>query len=86
MHTAALHGHIQVLRILLGAGGHTSLKNNGGGQSIHEVAAGGHLECLESLYSNGADPVGCDACGCTPLPRAASGGHVAAARWLIKVY
>jgi ankyrin repeat protein len=83
MYTAVLHGHIQVLRILLGVGEHTSLKNNKGGQPVHEAV--GHLECLESLCSNGANPAACDACGCIPLHCAASCGHVAAARWLIKV-
>ena len=85
MHTAALHGHTEVLRILLDAGGNSSVMDNGGGQPIHEAAGGGHVECLELLCSRTADPNACDACGCTPLHRAASGGHVMAARWLIKV-
>lgn len=86
MHTAALHGHLDVLRMLLDAGGSSSLVDNGGGQPIHEAAAGGHVECLELLHSRGADPSSCDACGCTPLHRAASAGHSEAARWLLKVF
>lgn len=85
MHTAALHGHVEVLRILLDAGGSSSVTDNGGGQPIHEAAGGGHVECLELLHSRGADPSARDACGCTPLHRASSAGHVVAARWLLKV-
>lgn len=86
MHTAALHGHIEVLRVLLDAGGNPSVMDNGGGQPIHEAARGGHVGCLELLYSRGADLSARDASGCTPLHCAASAGHVTAACWLAEVF
>lgn len=86
MHTAALHGHKEVLRILLAAGGNPTATDNGGNQPIHEAAAGGNVACLDLLMGVGVDLSVVDACGCSPLHRAASAGHVMAARWLIEVW
>jgi hypothetical protein len=44
------------------------------------------VACLDLLMGVGVDLSVVDACGCSPLHRAASAGHVMAARWLIEVW
>ena len=52
---------------------------------MHEAATGGHVQCMDLLWKAGTDLSVRDACNCVPLHYAASGGHVAAVRWLLEV-
>ncbi|XP_024525341.1 ankyrin repeat domain-containing protein 65 isoform X2 [Selaginella moellendorffii] len=84
VHTASLHGHELVLRLLLSSGADPAACDTGGSQPIHDAAAGGHVGCMELLTHLGADPNASDCAGCTPLHRGSSAGEVDAARWLLK--
>eukprot|EP01018_Ginkgo_biloba_P024296 Gb_15529 [translate_table: standard] len=86
VHTAALNGNLEVLRLLLHFGASPIITDNGGSQPIHEAAAGGHVSIMNLLQRYGAGVNSRDGCGCTPLHHAAKGGHVDSVSWLIQRY
>ena len=52
---AAVGGHVEVIRFLLGAGADVNLANNSGATPLMMAAVGGHVEVLCLLLEAGAD-------------------------------
>lgn len=76
MHAAVAAGSNDALQALLGA------RDCGGASALHAAAAGGWVECVQLLLSNGADPSVRDLTGRTPAEYAEHHQHEAAARLL----
>jgi tetratricopeptide (TPR) repeat protein len=54
LHWAAAKGHAPVLRVLLQAGAHPDVPNNGGARALHAAAANGQVECARILLLEGS--------------------------------
>lgn len=55
LHYASRHGHIDPVRLLLGAGANPSITENYGFTPLHEAAENGHAEVAHALLAAGAD-------------------------------
>jgi hypothetical protein len=85
VHRAAWIGASQALQALLKCGADASLADNEGWRALHLAAQEGKLDCV-SLLLRFNQPVDCTATvqRCTPLHYAASNGHTAVVRRLIR--
>lgn len=70
---AADRGHLEIVKVLVGAGADVN-EGKVGYSAIHAAAANGHLEVVRFLAKNGAS-TGQDGDGSTPLHYAQRAGH-----------
>jgi ankyrin repeat protein len=75
LHAAAAGRHIEVCRLLLGAGADVDATQHGGFTPLHEAAQHGDVELVELFLSAGADPRASVADGGTPADLAEAAGH-----------
>jgi ankyrin repeat protein len=81
---ASMHGHVEVVRMLLKRGADMSPSIEYGRTALYEAAWKGHTPVVTLLMERGADPNVADRDGCTPLMQASSGGHVETVRALLE--
>lgn len=75
LHMACGHGHADVARLFIAAGGATEAMGDRGYTPLHLTALHGRTECAQVLLEAGAD-IGCvDIDGFCPIHLAARGGH-----------
>ena len=68
IHSAALNGHLEVLKLLLEAGADVKARNDLNITSVHLAVANDRLDMLKELFKHGADLNAQDAdWGFTPL-------------------
>jgi ankyrin repeat protein len=82
LHAAAAGHHIEVCRVLLGAGADVDATQHGGSTPLHEAAQHGDVEMVELFLSAGADPTLRTDDGRTAADLAAAAGHSDLARRL----
>ena len=75
LHAAAAGRHIEVCRLLLGAGADVDATQHGGYPPLHEAAGTGDIELVELFLSAGADPSAQTDDGRTPADLAEAAGH-----------
>lgn len=75
LHIAAMHGHYQMVEILLGQGAEINAADKNGWTPLHCAAKAGHLEVVKLLCESGASPKNETNYGCAPIWFAASEGH-----------
>ncbi len=85
MGTAAVMGHLDVLRVLAAYGGNADVQSEEGATPLHEAAQWQMSdEIFAELVKLGADVNARERRGRTPLHEAAFSGNVEATRWLIE--
>ena len=77
LHTAALEGHSDVVKLLVAAGADVKAKNDNGDTPLHTAAAYGHANIAKLLIDASADVNSKDDTGKTPL-------HYATSDWSLK--
>lgn len=75
LHIAAMHGHYQMVEILLGQGAEINAADKNGWTPLHCAAKAGHLDVVRLLCESGASPKNETNYGCAPIWFAASEGH-----------
>lgn len=70
LHAACQLGHLEVCRVLLGAGAKPNLKDFVEETALHKASCTGRLEILELLLNSGADPSITEMCGELPVDQA----------------
>jgi hypothetical protein len=84
--TAALHGHLDICRLLIDKGAQVNAKDRNGCTPLHWAAERGHIEIVRLLCDHGADV---DARnhqdGSRPLHYAARKGRISIVKELIEV-
>ncbi len=80
---AALHGHIDIVRLLIDAGAHVNCANNYDNSALMWAALYGHTEIVRLLLEQGADVNRANNYGDTALIWAARHGHEDIARMLM---
>lgn len=75
LHIAAMHGHYQMVEILLGQGAEINAADKNGWTPLHCAAKAGHLDVVKLLSESGASPKNETNYGCAPIWFAASEGH-----------
>lgn len=75
LHIAAMHGHYQMVEILLGQGAEINASDKNGWTPLHCAAKAGHLDVVRLLCESGASPKNETNYGCAPIWFAASEGH-----------
>ncbi|XP_052133102.1 ankyrin homolog, partial [Frankliniella occidentalis] len=84
LHIAALQGDVDTLRRVLDSGRvHVDCKDRDGTTPLILAAANGHLDCVDELLEQGADPRARRTTGTTALFFAAQGGFVDIAQTLL---
>ncbi|ROI69406.1 Ankyrin-3 [Anabarilius grahami] len=84
LHLAAAHGHVAMVRVLLGQGAEINHTDKSGWTALHYAAQAGCLEVLSLLVESGA-PACAECCaGRTPLQLAAQENHEAAVIFLLR--
>lgn len=84
LHCCCHGGHVEVAKMLVGAGGSDlEARDRSGFTPLHTAADRGHWQVAAVLIKAGADVDTCQPCGSTPLFNAAFKGHVAVVRVLI---
>ena len=73
--SAALHGHNDVVQLLLDKGAEPNLSDQNGNTALLYAAFRGHLDVVQLLLNRGADVNMADYYGTTPLHWAAEIGH-----------
>jgi uncharacterized protein (TIGR02996 family) len=58
LHQAAIHGHLQVCRLLLQRGANPEAPDRGAWTPLHHAAAAGHGPVIDLLLREGVDPTG----------------------------
>lgn len=82
---AADAGHVEVLRELVARGGDVTATDVGWrATALARASMSGHLNCVDFLLDEGADPNVLDRFGYTPLMRACFSGHARIARRLLE--
>jgi hypothetical protein len=82
LHTAAQHGHANVVRMLIDHGADTLVVDASLRTPLHLVAMGGHGLCVKALLDAGGDPEGHDVSGKSALRLAEEARHVGTARMM----
>jgi CRP-like cAMP-binding protein len=77
--------HMEVRRLIKGAGLHPNDGDYDGRAAIHLAAVGGHLETVQFLLEHGGDPSLGDNFGTTPLQESVSRGHTKVSELLRKL-
>ena len=83
--TAALHGHLDICRLLIDKGAQVNAKDSRGYTPLHGAAFQGHIKIVCLLCDHGADIEARNEDGRRPLHYAARNGHISAAKELIEV-
>lgn len=83
LHIAAAHGHLGLIRRLIGAGADVNARAENGETALHAAARGGHDAAIIFLYKRGADVDATRRDGTTPLAVAAQNRHPTSARLLL---
>ncbi len=84
LHYAALYGHLEVVKYLVGRGASLTLNSNSGDTPLH-YAATGHLAVVKYLVEKGARASGpTNNRGETPLYNAVRNGHLAVVKYLVE--
>ncbi|CAH2006651.1 unnamed protein product [Acanthoscelides obtectus] len=86
LHTACIHGHLQVVRHLLDLGHPVNVRDFSGWMPLHEACNHGHLEVVKLLVEKGAavnDRGGTYCGGITPLYDAARNAHLQIIEYLL---
>jgi len=78
-----MHGHIQMVEILLGQGAEINATDRNGWTPLHCAAKAGHLEVVKLLCEAGASPKSETNYGCAAIWFAASEGHNEVLRYLM---
>ena len=77
LHAASREGHVEVVNILIQAGGDVNCKEKWGWTPLHEASYNGHVEVVKRLIRAGGDVNEQDEeDGSTPLHDASENGHV----------
>jgi hypothetical protein len=86
LHTAALHGHLDLVRCLLGElNADVDMEPSSGGNALFFAAIEGSLDVVRCLVREfGADINYIDPVGDTALMAAARAKHAALTKWLVK--
>jgi ankyrin repeat protein len=69
--TAALHGHLDICRLLIDKGAQMEAKGRSGDSPLHYAAWEGSIEVVRDLCDRGADIEASNQDGCRPLHHAA---------------
>ncbi|KAA8646822.1 Ankyrin-2 [Aspergillus tanneri] len=83
LYSAAMNGHVEVLRLLLDKPADLNIPNNSGMTLLNSAAESGHLEVVRLLLDRGADITVTNSSGWTPLNSAADSGHLEVVRLLL---
>lgn len=83
LHIAAMHGHFQMVEILLGQGAEINATDRNGWTPLHCAAKAGHLDVVKLLCEAGASPKSETNYGCAAIWFAASEGHNEVLRYLM---
>ena len=83
LHSAAFHGHKDVVQLLLDRGSDPNKANVGGQTPLHYAAMKGHKDVVQLLLDRGADPNKANEGGWTPLHEAAQNGHTVVLQLLL---
>ena len=83
--TAALHGHLDICRLLIDKGAQMEAKGRSGDSPLHYAAWEGSIEVVRVLCDRGADIEACGKNGNRPLHWAATCGHISTVKELIEV-
>lgn len=83
LHIAAAHGHIGLIRRLIGAGADINARADNGETALHAAARGGHDAALIFLCKRGADVDATRRDGTTPLAVAAQNRRPTSVRLLL---
>ena len=75
LHTAALYGHLEVVRLILDSVEDKNPVDNRGLTPLHHAAREGYLEVVHLLLDSVVDKSPADNAGQTPLQEATRGGH-----------
>lgn len=81
---AAMHGHLEIARMLLKAGAIVDETDNFQSTPLLEASIAGHVETVSLLLEHRADPEKADTFGKTPLMHAAEEGQLAIFNLLIE--
>jgi len=82
---AAIHGHDELIELLVHLGADVNLRNNQGMTALHMAAQLGLLKVVKTLIALGADPLAVDWMRETPSDKAALGEHRQVEAFLTKV-
>jgi ankyrin repeat protein len=80
---AAYYGHLHIARYLVGEGAQVNQEDGTGSLALRSACRGGRQAMVELLLEAGADAVGPNEYGDTPLMSAASRGHAGIIRALL---
>jgi len=69
--TAALHGHLDICRLLIDKGAQMEAKGRSGDSPLHYAAWEGSIDVVRVLCDRGADIEASNQDGCRPLHHAA---------------
>jgi ankyrin repeat protein len=83
IHSAAIHGHTEVVKILLLHGADCNVQRDSGATPLHLASRGGHLETVQLLLDHKADPNIQNNSGRTPLHYASEKTNEAVAKALL---
>lgn len=75
LHTAAEHGQLSIIELLLQSGAKLDAMDPQGRTALHRAALRGHTAAATALVTAGADIYTCDNASKTPLHLAAQNGH-----------
>jgi len=84
VHMAAVHGHIEAVRLLLQFGGDPNKSDKHGHTAVHNAARHGHSNALQLLLHCGGDPNKGDGSGDTPVFWATRTRHADALQVLLQ--
>ena len=84
LHLAAMNGHADVVKVLLGFGSDPNRAQCWKSTPLHYAAINGHKKVVEVLLDSGANPNLADTIGYTPLLDAAFGDHTDVAQVLLE--
>lgn len=83
LHIAAMHGHYQMVEVLLGQGAEINATDRNGWTPLHCAAKAGHLDVVKLLCESGASPKSETNYGAAAIWFAASEGHNDVLRYLL---
>ena len=85
LHWAAINGHADVVKVLIGYGADPNRAAEWGGSTpLHYAAENKHMKVVQVLLDSGANPNLADTIGFTPLLDAAFGDHTDVAQVLLE--
>ncbi|MCB1324090.1 MAG: ankyrin repeat domain-containing protein [Spirochaetales bacterium] len=84
LHSAAVNGEIEMIRVLLGQAARVDLENEHGNTPLFDAVLNGHTKAVEELIKAGANVSHKNREGMSPLALAVIEGDLAIARLLVE--